>query len=286
MVERLRTIAKVFTPSKQAEGAGAEVRRIIGSSAVRNLDPFLMMDHFEVCKPNGFPDHPHRGFETVTYMLEGKCQHEDFRGHYGEIGPGDVQWMTAGRGIVHAEMPSTDRMEGLQLWVNLRSSDKMCEASYQEKTNQQLAKARKQGVEVTIIAGECLGVRAETVTRTPAYFLDISMQAGSDLQQNVTVGWNSYVYVISGRIRVGETEVRANQAAVLSVDGAAVLFNAVENSRFAFLAGQPIGEKIVQHGPFVMNQDSQINEAMRDYQSGRNGFEGAGGWRSRIAQRY
>lgn len=283
MSERFRSIAKVFTPSKQPEGVGAEVRRIIGSNQVRNLDPFLMMDHFEVHKPNGFPDHPHRGFETVTYMLEGKCQHEDFRGHYGEIGPGGIQWMTAGRGILHAEMPSTDKMEGIQLWVNLKASDKMCEAAYQEKTSEEILKTTGNGVTVTIIAGESLGAKAETVTKTPAFFLDILMQTGSELVQQVNEGWNSFIYVISGKVRVGPTEISTNQAAILTKEEGTVLFNSLENCRFIFLAGCPIGEKIVQHGPFVMNNENQIHEAMRDFQNGTNGFEGAHNWRSRIA---
>jgi quercetin 2,3-dioxygenase len=280
----LRTISKIFTPAKQPEGDGAEVRRIIGSNVLRNLDPFLMMDHFDVCKPNGFPDHPHRGFETVTYMLEGKCKHEDFRGHYGEIDVGDIQWMTAGRGIVHAEMPGTNRMEGLQLWVNLSSRDKMCEPDYQEKKSSEIVTASKDGVEVRIIAGESLGQRSETVTRTPAFYLDIKMNTGAELVQNVPSGWNSFIYLLSGKVAIGNKEVKSNQAAVLSVEGNTVIIKALEHSRLALLAGRPIGEKIVQYGPFVMNENVQINEAMRDYSAGINGFEGSRNWNSRISR--
>ena len=191
--------------------------------------------------------------------------------------------MTAGRGIVHAEMPGTDRMEGLQLWINLKSEDKLCPPQYQEKVNSEIIKTSKEGVEVTIIAGECLGVRSETVTRTPTYYLDIRMQAGSELQQNIPDRWNSYLYVLSGRIRVGDKEIRANQAAVFAVNGDTINFNASETSRFAFLAGRPIGESIVQYGPFVMNTDKEISTAMKDFTNGTGGFEGGRQWRSRIA---
>lgn len=282
-MQSVRQISKVFTPKAQAEGDGAEVRRIIGTGVLRNLDPFLMMDHFEVVYPHGFPDHPHRGFETVTYMLDGKCKHEDFKGHSGEIGPGDIQWMTAGRGIVHAEMPGTPKMEGLQLWVNLKSSDKLCQPSYQEKTASEIPKASRDGVEVTIIAGESLGVRSETVTRTPAYFLDFKMQAGSSLAQNINNGWNSYMYMLEGKVRVSGRELKQGEVAVFDKNGNSVDVQCIERCRFVLLAGEPIGESIVQYGPFVMNENREIQEAMQDYRMGRNGFEGASMWRSRIA---
>lgn len=279
----LRQISRVFTPQKQAEGDGAQVRRIIGTQNLKNLDPFLMMDHFEVEYPNGFPDHPHRGFETVTYMLDGKCKHEDFKGHSGEIGPGDIQWMTAGRGIVHAEMPGTAKMEGLQLWVNLKSCDKLCEPSYQEKTASDIPKVSRDGIEVAIIAGESLGVRSETVTRTPAYFLDFKMQPGSILAQNVNNGWNSYMYVIEGKVAVAGRELKQGEVAVFDKNGDGVEVRCIDKCRFVLLAGEPIGETVVQYGPFVMNKDREIQEAMQDYRMGRNGFEGASVWRSRIA---
>ena len=280
----LRQISKVFTPHKQPEGDGAEVRRIIGTKDLRNLDPFLMMDHFEVHYPNGFPDHPHRGFETVTYMLNGNCKHEDFKGHSGEIGPGGIQWMTAGRGILHAEMPGTPKMEGLQLWVNLKSSDKLCEPSYQEKASSDIPKATQDGIEVTVIAGESLGIKSETVTRTPAYFLDFKMQAGSNLSQNVNNGWNSYMYVIDGKVAVAGRELTKGQVAVFGISGDSVEVRCIEQCRFVLLAGEPIGEPVVQHGPFVMNNNREIQEAMQDYRMGRNGFEGASAWRSSIGQ--
>lgn len=283
MSRDIRKLLRVFTPNPQGEGDGAEVRRIIGSRELRNLDPFLMMDHFEVHKPHGFPDHPHRGFETVTYMIEGMCKHEDFKGHSGEIGPGDTQWMTAGRGIIHAEMPGSDVMTGLQLWVNLKATDKMCEPAYQEKTNNLLAKASKNGIDVTIIAGQSLGAKSETVTRTPTMYLDFKMQQGAVLEQNVESGWNAYMYVLSGRVKVENTEVRANQAGVFEKNGTVFIISALEATRFVLLAGRPIGEKIVQYGPFVMNEDHEINQAMRDYSMGVNGFEGSRTWQSRIA---
>jgi redox-sensitive bicupin YhaK (pirin superfamily) len=278
----IRQISRVFTPRRQPEGDGAEVVRIIGNQTIRNLDPFLMMDHFEVHKPHGFPDHPHRGFETVTFMFSGRCQHEDFRGHSGEIGPGDTQWMTAGRGILHAEMPATDRMEGLQIWVNLRASDKMCDPSYQEKTSSHIPHVLKDGVRVSIIAGESMGVRAETITRTPAYFIDVHMQPESSFEQKVVTGWNCFVYVVSGKICFQEKQVGAGEVVIFDQTGDTIKVTAVTESRFALLAGEPIGEPIVQHGPFVMNTYQEIQQTLQDYSYGRNGFEGARNWKSKI----
>ena len=190
--------------------------------------------------------------------------------------------MTAGRGIVHAEMPGTDRMEGLQLWINLKSEDKLCPPQYQEKVNSEIIKTSKEGVEVTIIAGECLGVRSETVTRTPTYYLDIRMQAGSNLQQNAPNGWNSFLYVLQGKINVGNTEIKVNQTAIFDVNGDIINFTANEACRFVFLAGRPTGERIVHYGPFVMNTDKEIRDAIRDYSNGTGGFEAAREWKSRI----
>jgi redox-sensitive bicupin YhaK (pirin superfamily) len=174
-------------------------------------------------------------------------------------------------------------MTGLQLWVNLKASDKMCEPAYQEKTNNLLAKTSKNGIDVTIIAGQSLGVKSETVTRTPTMYLDFKMQQGAVLEQDVESGWNAYMYVLSGRVKVENTEVRANQAGVFEKNGTVFIISALEATRFVLLAGRPIGEKIVQYGPFVMNEDHEINQAMRDYSMGVNGFEGSRTWRSRIA---
>ncbi|CAM9175324.1 unnamed protein product [Discosporangium mesarthrocarpum] len=163
---------QVILSRKQSEGVGATVYRSIGSFSMRNFDPFLLLDEFETAKPAGFPDHPHRGFETVTYMLKGYVEHEDFCGHRGKIGPGSLQWMTAGKGIVHAEMPYGDEKgHGLQLWVNLRKSHKMCQPAYQELSAEDIPSVTKEGVTAIVIAGEALGVSSPVQTRTPTYYM-------------------------------------------------------------------------------------------------------------------
>ena len=176
----LKQVKKVVLSKWQSEGRGARVRRSIGRPELRNLDPFLLLDEFEGsgAEGAGFPDHPHRGFETVSYLLEGEFTHEDFAGNKGVLRPGDLQWMTAGRGIVHSEMPGWDRTRGLQLWVNLAAEHKMVEPAYQELTSDQIPVASAGGVTAKVIAGKCMGVTSEVRTRTPTYFLDFTLTPG------------------------------------------------------------------------------------------------------------
>ena len=194
-----RTIKQKVLSREQGEGMGARVRRSIGRPELRNFDPFLMLDEFKVGKPAGFPDHPHRGFETVTYMLpttKGSFAHEDFCGHKGIIGPGDLQWMTAGKGIVHSEMPANeDISHGLQLWVNLAKKDKLCEPAYQELKASDVPKVTKDGVTAIVIAGEALGVQSKVYTRTPTHYLHFIMEKNSVLNQPIPEGWNAFAYV-------------------------------------------------------------------------------------------
>eukprot|EP00299_Pterocystis_sp_00344_P016649 c8355_g2_i2.p1 GENE.c8355_g2_i2~~c8355_g2_i2.p1 ORF type:complete len:246 (+),score=59.01 c8355_g2_i2:251-988(+) len=193
---------------EQGEGRGARVRRSIGRPELRSFDPFLMLDEFKGGKPAGFPDHPHRGFETVSYMLptsEGIFLHEDFEGHKGTLGPGDLQWMTAGRGIVHAEMPGNDKIaHGLQLWVNLSSKDKMCEPAYQELPASSVPVTTVEGVTARVIAGEALGVVSPVYTRTPTSYLHFEMEPNSRLQQPIPEAWNAFAYVLSGSGTFGQ----------------------------------------------------------------------------------
>ncbi|XP_063099054.1 pirin isoform X3 [Cavia porcellus] len=172
---------------EQSEGVGARVRRSIGRPELKNLDPFLLFDEFKGGRPGGFPDHPHRGFETVSYLLEGgSMAHEDFCGHFGKMNPGDLQWMTAGRGILHAEMPcSEEPAHGLQLWVNLRSSEKMVEPQYQELKSEQIPKPSKDGVTVAVISGEALGIKSKVYTRTPTLYLDFKLDQGAKHSQPI-----------------------------------------------------------------------------------------------------
>ncbi|XP_043929010.1 pirin isoform X2 [Protopterus annectens] len=283
-----RKVIKTVLSVEQSEGVGARVRRSIGRQELRNLDPFLMLDEFKVAKPAGFPDHPHRGFETVTYLLKGCSLHEDSCGHAGTLNAGDLQWMTAGRGVIHAEMPGSDEPgHGLQLWINLRSSDKMVEPQYQELKNKEVPKPSKNGVTVAVISGEALGVKSKVYTRTPTIYLDFKLEKGAKHVQPVPKEWTAFIYILSGLVHIGsdaeQQKVEPHHTAVLS-DGEMVQ---VENkdsevAHFVLIAGEPIKEPIVQHGPFVMNTQEEISQAIADFHNGQNGFERAHTWKSKI----
>ncbi len=199
----------VFASKKYAEGDGATVNRIIGSKVLTNLDPFLMLDLFNVKLPAGFPDHPHRGFETVTYMIEGEICHEDFKGHKGTIGPGDLQWMTAGKGIVHAEMPTSFEQSsiGFQLWINLDSKNQFCVPNYQEFKAANIPKYRDSDKTVTVIAGDVLGVQGPIQARTPTILLDFAFAAeGITYEHEIPADWNCIAVCFGGRCRVMDEE--------------------------------------------------------------------------------
>nr|XP_015808973.2 pirin isoform X2 [Nothobranchius furzeri] len=257
----VRKVVKTVLSVEQSEGVGARVRRSIGRRELKNLDPFLMLDEFKVSKPAGFPDHPHRGFET---------------------------WMTAGRGVVHAEMPvSEEPVVGLQLWVNLRKQEKMVEPAYQELKGSEIPKPSQGGITVAVISGEALGAKSKVYTRTPTLYLDFKMQTGAVHVQPVPLGWTAFIYTISGTIHVGpdqdEKPVEPHHTVVFG-DGDCVRFEnkGSEVSHFVLIAGEPINEPVVQHGPFVMTTEEEICQAINDYQMGRNGFERAKNWRSKI----
>ncbi|CAM9307871.1 unnamed protein product [Phaeothamnion confervicola] len=291
-----RSVDQVVLSVAQAEGAGATVRRSIGGAKLRNFDPFLMLDEAKVAPPAGFPDHPHRGFETVSYMLEGTFKHEDFVGHRGDIGKGDLQWMTAGRGILHSEMPGPEGAHGLQLWVNLAAKDKMCEPAYQELKKEDIPVAVEGGVTAVVIAGSALGVTSPVYTRTPTSYIHFKMQPRSSVDQAIPVGWNCFLYTLGGAVAVGEAgsaadtkdepilePIGAHHTVTLTRDGDGVTLRTLdEPADFVLIGGQPLNEPIVQHGPFVMNTREEIMQAMRDYQTGQNGFENARGWYSEI----
>ncbi|KAI3377487.1 hypothetical protein L3Q82_008668, partial [Scortum barcoo] len=266
----VRKVKKTVLSVEQAEGVGARVRRSIGRNELRNLDPFLMLDEFRVSKPAGFPDHPHRGFETVTYVLEGITAHEDFCGHSGRLKSGDLQWMTAGKGVVHAEMPvSEEPVVGLQLWVNLPRQDKMVEPAYQELKDSEIPKPSQGGVTVAVISGEALGAKSKVFTRTPTLYLDFRLQAGALHVQPVPSGPDQ------------EQQMVEPHYTVVFGDGDCVKFEnkGSDVSHFVLIAGEPLKEPVVQHGPFVMTTEEEIRQAIKDYQTGRNGFERAVNWR-------
>ncbi|XP_053243146.1 pirin isoform X1 [Podarcis raffonei] len=316
-----RKVVKTVLSREQAEGVGARVRRSIGRPELKNLDPFLLLDEFKGGKPAGFPDHPHRGFETVTYLLAGgSMAHEDFCGHAGRLNPGDLQWMTAGRGILHAEMPCTkEPAHGLQLWVNLRSSEKMIEPQYQELKKEEVPKPSQNGVSVSVISGEALGVKSKVYTRTPTLYLDFKLDKGAKHTQAVPKGWTAFIYTLFGNVYVGPSDaqqkIEPHHTAVLD-DGDCIQFENKdpEVSHFVLVAGEPIKEPVVQHGvysgispstllfknpqlnisdllfwpstgPFVMNTQEEIQQAFNDFRNARNGFERATTWKSKIGNK-
>ncbi|KAG2197356.1 hypothetical protein INT46_001606 [Mucor plumbeus] len=287
-----RNITKSVLSREQMDGVGAKVYRSIGSQALRNLDPFLMLDEFDVRAPGGFPDHPHRGFETVTYMLEGEFLHEDFKGHKGRIGPGDLQWMSAAKGIVHAEIPANNsRAHGLQLWINLSSKNKLSEPNYQEYPKEKVVEATpEEGVTIKVIAGESYGVKSPVMTRTPTMFIDVKMKKGKKIEQVIPKNYAGFIYTIAGSALYGGSKhsSEAHHTLVLSAnEGDHIPVESTsDDCHFVVIAGEPINEPIVQHGPFVMNTQREIYQAFADYQHGRNGFEGAPEWTSSIRDRW
>lgn len=286
VVQHPRTVVRKFLARPQHEGVGAIVRRSIGRFELKYFDPFLALDEFSVTAPAGFPDHPHRGFETVTYMLQGAVTHEDFEGHKGTIEAGGLQWMTAGRGIVHSEMPAAHGTQtGLQLWINLSSEHKMIEPKYQEITSKDIAEATKDGVKVRIIAGEAMGIKSPVYTRTPTMYLDFILKPGAQLQQPIPESWNAFVYVLEGEGLFGSlkslTTTTAHHLLLLSSgDGVEVWNKSSKSLRFILVGGEPLGEPVAQLGPFVMNTQEEIDQTIEDYENCINGFEKARHWKS------
>eukprot|EP01147_Barroeca_monosierra_P009827 gene9827-2020_t len=284
-----RAVDRKILSREQSEGQGARVRRSIGGSELRNFDPFLLLDEFRVKRGAGFPDHPHRGFETVTYMLKGTFEHEDFCGHRGSITAGGLQWMTAGRGIVHAEMPASEESHGLQLWVNLSAKDKMCDPKYQELKGEEIPHVTKDGVTAIVISGKALGTESPVLTRTPTYYLHFKLEPNSRLEQEIPSEMNTFLYTLSGEIFVGESGEKCDTHHTITLtkndeQSGVVIFSGENPAEFVLIAGRPHGEPIVQYGPFVMNSQEQIQSTFLDYRMGRNGFERAPQFRSEIGK--
>jgi quercetin 2,3-dioxygenase len=279
-----RALARVIPSVATSDGAGVKLRRSLGSSQTLRHDPFLMLDEFYSDNPDdylaGFPPHPHRGFETVTYMLDGRMQHKDNFGNTGDLGPGDVQWMTAARGIVHSEMPqqSQGRMRGFQLWLNLPAAEKMKPAAYRDIPAREIPVVPLAGGgEVRVIAGrfEAGGtthdgpVNGRERLSTDPLYLDVRLPAGAAFTVPVAPGHNAFLYAYEGSATVGGKPL-PNRAAGLLGDGERVELQAgPEGARVLLLAGKPLREPIVQYGPFVMNTRDEIEQALRDYESGQ-----------------
>jgi hypothetical protein len=274
-----RGVERLVAGKETSDGAGVRLTRVLTQPLQRRLDPFLMLDAFGSSDPDdyiaGFPDHPHRGFETVTYMIAGRMQHRDSAGHEGLLENGGVQWMTAGRGVIHSEIPQQEEgvMEGFQLWLNLPGRDKMSAPWYRDFKAAELPRyATDGGVAVTVIAGESHGV-AGAVTReatTPLY-LDIHLPAGTSFAQPLPPEHNAFVYVYRGEAEVAGTTVPVQRMAILAnaADRDGVVIEAKGDARVLLIAGRPLGEPIAQYGPFVMNTEQEIYQALQDFREGR-----------------
>ncbi|KAL2260031.1 hypothetical protein VTK26DRAFT_6100 [Humicola hyalothermophila] len=301
-----RLIRTAIHAAEQSEGAGARVRRSIGTPQLRHLSPFLLLDHFFVSTGAGFPDHPHRGQETITYLLKGGMEHEDFAGGRGRLGEGDLQFMTAGRGVVHAEMPAApgggDGVNvGLQLWVDLPERLKGCEPRYRDLRAAEIPVAEADGgrVRVRVISGRSHGVDSvQDLAYTPVWLLDVEVRPGGRLVQPLPEGWNAFAYVLEGEVVFSDGEeeggkqrraVKQYHNAVFEREGQAVYASvdegAATSARFVLVAGTPLDQKVVQYGPFVLTSQEGVYQAFMDYQTHSNGFERAKGWRSEIGKR-
>jgi quercetin 2,3-dioxygenase len=285
-----RSVAGIVNSIETFEGAGFLVRRPFPKSSFSEFDPFLLLDEMGPMElgpgqAKGAPDHPHRGFETVTYMLSGEMEHRDSSGHAGRLRPGDVQWMTAGAGVVHSEMPSAEfarkggRMHGFQLWVNLPKRDKMTKPRYQEIPGEQIPKATSADglAQVSVIAGEAMGQKAAIETRTPIVYLHYTIKPGGVITQTVPGAYNTFAYVIDGAGLFGIERERAEdgQMVLFAQDGDEIR---IENPRDAsgtldilLIGGMPLNEPVARYGPFVMNTREEIYQAMEDYRLGRMG---------------
>jgi len=272
-----RSIVRRVRGMDTSDGAGVRLKRVIGQPALDMLDPFLMLDEFRSDQAGdyieGFPDHPHRGFETVTYMLAGRMRHGDNKGNTGDLAPGSVQWMTAGSGLVHSEMPQQEEglMWGFQLWVNLPAADKMVAPRYQDIPPADIPVAYPaEGVTVRVIAGELAGAAGPVSgIRTDPIYFDIALEAGASVDLPLPPGHNAFVYVFDGTsVNVAGHAISRSELAVLS-KGDTVNIRATEPGRLLLVAGRPLGEPVARYGPFVMNTQAQIHEAIADFRAGR-----------------
>jgi redox-sensitive bicupin YhaK (pirin superfamily) len=282
-VQQSRGVERIINGQAVMDGAGVKINRVLTQPLQRRLDPFLMLDNFGSDSANdyiaGFPDHPHRGFETVTYMITGRMRHKDSAGNEGLLNNGGVQWMTAGRGVIHSEMPEQEegRMEGFQLWLNLPAKDKMRQPWYRDFDAEQVPSfTTGQGANVRVIAGSSHGV-AGAVQRevTEPFYLDVELPAGASFSQLLPAGHNAFLFAYRGAVHIGGKPVASGRMAILentaSADGVAI--QAAEDSRFVLIAGQPLNEPIAQYGPFVMNTQAELMQAVEDFRAGKLGEE-------------
>ncbi|WP_102795023.1 pirin family protein [Bowmanella denitrificans] len=271
-----RQIIQTLSGIRTQDGAGVALTRLIGQPALPRLDPFLMLDEFGSDQPSdylaGFPPHPHRGFQTVTYMLAGKMGHADSVGNKGVIETGGLQWMNAGKGIIHEEMPQQTQgvMRGFQLWVNLPASEKMSAPGYQDIASDKVTEVSPQpGILIRVLAGELFGATGPVSTQAvKPLFVDVQTQQGGEIDIPLPQYHNAFIYPYEGQLSVGDKLLKKGQLAVLG-HGENLGLKLATDTRFILVAGEPIGEPVVQYGPFVMNTEAEIKQAISDYQQGR-----------------
>jgi len=273
----VREVARVLAAEPSVDGAGVKLHRALGQRALGMVDPFLLLDEIHSDDPDdyaaGFPTHPHRGFETVTYMIDGAMEHRDSVGNHGHLGPGSAQWMTAGHGIVHSEMPKQERgrMWGFQLWVNLPARKKMTAPRYQDVAPERIVEIARERSKVRVVAGTAFGATGPvTGIEVDPLFVDLALERGASLDHALAPDHAAFLYVPDGAVRVGasKTEVRAGEIAVLAGGDTFSVSCDATSGRVLLFAGRPIGEPVARSGPFVMNTDDELRRAWADYRAG------------------
>lgn len=271
-----RSIQQLVRALEVTEGAGVTVHRTIGTPRLRHLDPFLLLDHFASNDPDdyiaGFPDHPHRGFITLTYMLDGHMEHRDSMGNRGDLRAGGIQWMKAASGVIHSEMPQqTDGlMRGFQLWINLPAGEKMSDPQYQEFSAEHLPMVERDGVRVKIISGDYAGQHGPVHDpHTAVQYLDVSLPPETTFAHRLGGSVTAFLYSFEGNLRIGSNVIETHTLAVLGAGDEIVVSVGPQDARFILLSGHPLRESIVQYGPFVMNTEAEIRQAVEDYQNNR-----------------
>ncbi|CUM50956.1 unnamed protein product [Debaryomyces tyrocola] len=292
----LRTVRTILTAFEQAEGVGAKVRRSIGTMNMRNFNPFLMLDDFSVSAPAGFPEHPHLGQETITLILKGAVAHEDFTGSKGVLYPGDLQFMTAGKGVVHSEMPvpqpDGSPTVGMQLWVDLPESLKECKPRYRDLKSYEIPEVVEQDgkLRIKVISGKSHGVESlKDLAYTPIHYYYYTMKPGATFKQDMPKDFNFFLYVREGNTLVvnGDTKIEKNRNCFFNMDGDGITgenpASSTEDVEFVLVGGKTLDQEVVQYGPFVATSQDRIQQAFSDYRSARNGFDNLRSWDSLIS---
>ena len=274
-MSKIRECLGVVNGMPTSDGAGVSLLRVVGTPQIDYLDPFLMLDEFKNDDPGayvaGFPEHPHRGFETVSYMKQGAMKHHDSGGNEGIIHDGGVQWMTAGRGIIHSEMPQQTEglLWGYQLWVNLPAEHKMTAPRYQDIQSDDIPEVKNDALHVRVMAGHYQGVDGASQTLWPVEYMDVMAQPGAVFTHDVPAGHNVMVFVYEGEMSSGDKVIGTHQLGVFAQDGVLTLSAGATKTGCLIMAGKPIGEPVAKMGPFVMNTEAEIRQAVQDYRAGR-----------------